>query len=86
MMKIWNSFQENNYYKMAKDDFEDITTYEKRYCKKCGGIQQHRIVSRWGVKPSKGRKQKIDPSAWEFEREIAAYCGLCFTSALPKEM
>lgn len=63
---------------MDKDYFEDRTTFEDRYCKRCNSVYQHRILSRWGVPAEKGRKNKIPASEWIFEREINAYCCKCY--------
>jgi hypothetical protein len=77
----WNSFQEilKRLLKVGNDYFEDRTSFEKRYCARSSSIQFHRILSRWGIKPSEGRKLKTRPSSWKYEREIAAHCGQCFS-------
>jgi hypothetical protein len=79
-MGNWNSFQDflKRSLKMANDYFEDRTSFEERFCKKCNSTQLHRILSRWGIRPFEGRKSKEKPSSWKYEREIAAHCSQCF--------
>ncbi len=70
---------------MGKDFFEDRTTFEQKYCKVCCSEETHRVLSRWGVPPRKGRRQKIPPEEWKYEREIVAHCGKCFPYAIPEK-
>ena len=58
-------FQENK--KMAKNYFEDRTTYEKRHFDICHTNTIHRVLSRWGVPVKVGRLQKIQSEKWEYE-------------------
>jgi hypothetical protein len=68
---------------MGQDNFEDRTTFEKRFCKVCCSETEHRVLSRWGAPPDIEKMQKIPPEQWKYEREVAAHCKTCFPYAIP---
>ncbi len=70
---------------MAGDYFEDRTTFEERFCEQCNTVTHHRVLSRWGTPPAKGRKNKIPKQEWEFEQEINSICCSCFPQASLKK-